>query len=676
MLKLFEHKNFNLYFALFTFFVIAFIYANSLRVPFTYDDSLIIQDNIKIKYPENLSILTDARFFADITFAFNYFLHKENVFGYHLINTLIHFINVLLVYFLSKTILTLPKLNNYFQKKENIIASITALLFATHPIQTQAVTYIIQRYTSLGALFYFATIILYLKARLHTNKNKKVLFYLLTVTTTILAFKTKQNTFTLPIMILFTELFFFTTKENFKNNLQVLFPFFAVIFLLPFLLLITTGLHQNLFFAIDNLTRETLEIDRSTYLFTQFSVILTYIKLLFLPFNQSLYYEYPLNESFFAFKTFFSFTLLLLIISSTFYFIYKSVKRNQPHYLLPTFGILFFFIALSIESSIIPIKDVIFEHRLYLPSFGFFLFIVSSIIIMVENFKLNKKYVIYFLLFISLIFSALTVKRNVVWQDNIRIWENVLDKYPNSFKAYTSIGGTYLKRGNLTEAKENFIKALKINPNYSYTLNNLGSIYDLEGDYKKAFELYSRAQKANPKYAPIHSNIGNLYLKLSDFNNAVTYLEKAVALDKNLETARYNLGLVYLNLNDNKKAVDQFKYALKLIPVNPDAYNNLGVSYLNLNNKENAIKAFKMALIQNPTLVYAAINLANIYEEKGEREKADKMFTDAIKENPFNDTLYLFYGRILKKRNNLIKANAMFRKALEVNPMSEARKEL
>ena len=125
------------------------------------------------------------------------------------------------------------------------------------------------------------------------------------------------------------------------------------------------------------------DVSRWDYLNTQFRVIVTYIRLLFFPVNQNLDYDYPIYRTFFTPPVFLSFLFLLGIFCWGIYLLYRSYKSDQANrfwYRLIAFGIFWFFVTLSVESSIIPIQDVIYEHRLYLPSVGFFMAIMSGIV--------------------------------------------------------------------------------------------------------------------------------------------------------------------------------------------------------------------------------------------------------------------------------------------------------
>jgi len=159
------------------------IYSNTFNSTFVFDDKFQIEENLEIRDLDNyfsIKQLLKPRAIVDFTFALNYKFGKLNVFGYHLVNVLIHILNGLLVYFLSLTIFrqlfTFRSISNSpIPQSPNssipLISLLTALIFAVHPIPTQAVTYTIQRYASMAAMFYMASVLFYLKARVMAQSS-------------------------------------------------------------------------------------------------------------------------------------------------------------------------------------------------------------------------------------------------------------------------------------------------------------------------------------------------------------------------------------------------------------------------------------------------------------------------------------------------------------------------
>src|SRR3989338_5829211 len=322
------------------------IYSNTFSSPFHFDDTPNIVENYKLR---DLSIFwppSDTRYIGSLSFALNYYFSGLNVFGYHLVNIIIHIINSILVWWLVILTFRTPVMEriNTNPQLRYFIAITASLLFVSHPIQTQAVTYIVQRFASLATLFYLLSLTLYIKAKLQTiqveakDENKffstsTLTFYLLSLISAILAMKTKEIAFTLPFVVLLYEFMFFTPHPSrafgtegggiaigmkqslFVKRILYLIPLLLTLFIIPLSLIGTDKPVGDMIGELREASQETEEISRSVYLLTQFKVIVTYIRLLFLPINQNLDYDYPLSHSLFEPQTFASFLFLSAIFA-------------------------------------------------------------------------------------------------------------------------------------------------------------------------------------------------------------------------------------------------------------------------------------------------------------------------------------------------------------------------
>ena len=284
------------------------IYSNTFNSPFTFDDGLYVADNPAVRdplllldsakvdaLPNNMGTVKDQfrnRIAGHFTFWLNYRMHGLSVIGYHLVNLLIHLLNALLVYLLVRLTFKTPFLrgrtavdSSFNANTCKLIAFLCALLFVAHPVQTQAVTYIAQRFTSLATLFCLLSLTLYIKARISGQSAHRYAYYFISLVSAILAMKTKEISFTLPAIITLYELMFF--EGGLKKRIVYLSPFLLTMAIIP-LTLLYPGSSGSMLKGISDVSVETASISRADYLFTQFSVIATYIRLLFLPVDQNL----------------------------------------------------------------------------------------------------------------------------------------------------------------------------------------------------------------------------------------------------------------------------------------------------------------------------------------------------------------------------------------------------
>ena len=197
---------------------------------------------------------------------------------------------------------------------------------------------------------------------------------------------------------------------------------------------------------VSGATRDLTQMSRLDYLFTQFRVIVTYLRLIVLPINQNLDYDYPVFHSLFTTEVFLSFLLLVTILLSGIYLLYRS-RGSSPHLRIIAFGIFWFFITLSVESSFIPVKEIMFEYRVYLPSLGVFLVLSTFCFIIMRSAEKRWKgagnIVMPILFLIIIVLTGVTYARNTVWGDEITLWQDVVNKSPNKARGHNNLGVAY-----------------------------------------------------------------------------------------------------------------------------------------------------------------------------------------------------------------------------------------
>ncbi|MEW6109105.1 MAG: tetratricopeptide repeat protein [Nitrospirota bacterium] len=592
-------------------FIGALIYSNILDAPFFFDDYSAIVDNDKIKnLKTSLADISDNRYLTNLTFAINYALGGLKPFGYHALNNLIHIINALLVYYLVILTFRTPHLSNS-QASAQFIAFSSAFVFIAHPIQTQAVTYIAQRPAILSTLFYLLSLVMYVKGRLSLIQKPEIkghaimlIFFIISCFSAVLAMKSKEIAFTLPVIAVLYEFFFFNNDTGKKKNIFLfpkrflyLIPLLLTMLIIPLAMIDLAKPIASFGDNIDAISRETANISRSDYLMTEFRVIITYLRLLIFPFKQSIDYSYPIYHSFFTPSVFMSFLLLSGLLGIAIYLFYASRKGHKDWRLI-SFGIFWFFITLSIESSIIPIRDVIFEHRLYLPSAGFFMASVS----LIDYSLCQKRIKIIIIIVFIVLLSAGTYSRNILWKDPQALWEDVLTKFPQNVRAN----------------------------------NSLGVIYKEQGDFEKAAEKFKKILDINSIYVPAYYNLGDIQYRLGNHRDAIAFFKKALELGPSyhfrLDTLT-SLAVTYSEMGDDDNALETFKKAASLFPEVVTTHNNLGRQYIKMGQLDNAIEVLEKALSlrEAPQVFY---NLSVAHKQKGNKDKSKMYYQKAMESNP------------------------------------------
>ena len=545
-------------------FLVGFLsYANTFKDSFHFDDFNYILENNQIHQLNKLDRIWNfwpIRFIGVLTFALNYHFNQDQALGYHVVNFLIHIINGFLVFWL------LVLLQDFQQKKQNLkkdfsthqktlLAFFGALLFVSHPVQTEAVTYIFQRLASLMTLFYFLSIALYLKAW-QFNDRKKTVLLLFSWCFALMAMLTKENAFTLPFALVLIDGFFISSFKEIKQKVIVLIPFGMLLIIIPFLHLTSNSgvLHQEKFFYTPK-----------QYYLTQIHVLWTYLRLLFLPIKQNLDYDYLLVKNL---------TLITVIkgilLGGLLYLGIRLYSKNR----MISFGIIFFFLAHLVEILAFSIPNLICEYRCYLPILGFIMVASGFWFQYLCRFPEFKKiYWVIFLLIPALTWA--TYARNKTWINEETLWKDVIKKSPYKPRGYQNLGNVYAKQGQNELAFSNYERALSLNSNNYYSYFGMGNIFERKGELKKAKMAYEKAIQLKPNYVEALNNFGVVQMKIGEKQKALPPLKKAVKLKPYYLNGRINLGIAYAQNQNYPKAMEEFQKALDIDPKRPNIHLNL-----------------------------------------------------------------------------------------------------
>ena len=353
--------------------MILIAYSNTFNASFHFDDAPSITENMTIKrvsIDNIMQILQGVRPVVYLSIMFNYLVSGLNVVGWHIFNIAVHIANSFFVYLLVLWTLNRPVLAKEYGDKARRMALFAALLFGVHPIQTESVTYIITRTELLATFFYLATFLLFIKG---TEKNT-FLYYVGAAFTALCAMGSKEWAVTLPAVLVLYD-FFFLAEGSIKS-LRSRWPAYVLIMLtwiqIYNTVYITGGAASAASSGIGFNVQTTSGINASTYILTSLNVIWTYIRLMVLPINQNLDYDYAIAKTLFEFPTFLSLIGHVAVVGSAFWLYWKKGRLLIP------FGVAWFYIGLSPVQSFVPIIDVIFEHRMYMPSIGFIIVFVAA----------------------------------------------------------------------------------------------------------------------------------------------------------------------------------------------------------------------------------------------------------------------------------------------------------
>lgn len=567
-------NNFNKIAYILLIVAVIAVYIKSIAYPFQFDDLPFILKN-KI-FDGNFSIsnifdYSKLRFIPFLSFGLNHLIGGFNPEGFRIVNILIHIINSALLFSIIQNVFKSPYLKDKFDRQYiNYFSLFIALIFALHPMQTQGVVYIYQRLASLVTMLYFFSVLFFLKYKMSEGKSK-IQYLLLMVISVILGAFTKENFYTLPLFIFMTNLLLFKQKITIK---PVIYIPAIIILLVGFVILTSTDFLLQMGYSGYHYTGE--QITPFSYLYTQFSVILIYMVKLLVPFSQNIDYDYPLFDTLINIKV----ILPLILHIALIIFAIKTASKNR----LISFGIFWFYITISVESSIIPIHDLIFEHRVYLPMAGFFIALLSMLN---HYFKVNYGSVFkYPVVVYVMILSVLTFIRLSDWKTAESLWLDSSKKSPEKVRPFDNLGYIYFLDNKMNKALLSYNQAIaNLQPHINNIINNCPDWYtnNVVNTYRNrglAFVRSKQYQKAISDF--------NLYEKYN-FTDITIYYERAKA---------------YKQLGEYRKAAnDIMKFFTEISPEYPyydEAFKDLGYSLMMLKDYKNAINAFDNAIKLNP----------------------------------------------------------------------------
>jgi len=559
--------------------LILLCYGHTLDVPFYLDDNNSLRGNEAIQQVDlgTLWGLYAARIVGYLTFALDYAVHGYTLTGYHLVNILIHVLATFMAYQVALALLKTPRLESMANEQAILwLPLITALIFAIHPLQIQAVTYIVQRLASLVALFYLSSLYCYLQFRLSKTPKKKIIFGFLLIISGCLALFTKQNAVTIPLVFLLLEWIFF----NPQRKIIIAGAICTSIGLLGAYLLFPIVLNQELFAFISERTRETVLLSRIEYLSVQMHVLWNYIQRFLLPVNLALIYEYAVPESFFSPGIFFPAVFHAGLI--------LAAVLNRKAFPLAAFGILFYYTAHLVESSIIPIRDFAFDHRTYLPNFGLCL-LVGSLVVAYLSRKPLTKAVLLLVCLVVLLLVALTWSRNQLWRDPIAFLQHEVEINNDSFTSYCFLGEAYYSAGQLTEAISIFERAQSYvdnlinrgNNTFESCYSNYAATLQEAGYLDEARQLISRMPVTaftTQGQSTVAMTFGNVEALSGNFSEAEAHFNRARTLDPNNIYAVSNLAKLKILTGELQQSYELFIQVQKSDPGNMDAA--IGLEYL------------------------------------------------------------------------------------------------
>ncbi len=623
--------------------LILLIYSNTFHASWHFDDKPNIVNNTYLHLtdlkPESLirTLYTNPshpssisrkmnRPVAFLTFAVNWYFCRENVTGYHVVNITIHILTAFFLYFTILNLCKSPNIQNSFQDKAHFIALLSAVLWAVNPIQTQAVTYIVQRLASLAAMFYLLSIYFYIKTRIAATLPARFFFSISCVLSFILALGTKENAATLPLSLLLLEMIFFQDMSQ-KKTRQT-FIIISGGFILLFLMI---SLHflsgTDLFFSrgYDNRTFTITE-----RFLTEFRIVIFYLSQIFYPVASrfSIDHDVMLSTSLFAPWTTLPaiFAVLALITTGC------CLIKKMP---VLAFSILFFFLNHLIESTILPL-ELVFEHRNYLPSLFLFFPVAVGIKRLMDYYrKKNISMQLILIAFVALLLMGVGIStyiRNLAWATEISLWEDAMQKAPGRARPLTVLAFEWSQSNDPGKRNDDvalrlYEKSLSLEKSrknvYPSILNNMARIYARKGDFPKAVELFTEALTIDPDYDRGRFGLIQIQIILGRWEEASKNADRLVSNATPLETHLNMKGFLLLKQKKYEAALHYFQKSLKLAPNFSETLLYMGAALSLTENYERADWFLRRAYTSTPDDITPLMCLIENSIKAGDTQKAE-----------------------------------------------------
>ncbi|MBU1711251.1 MAG: tetratricopeptide repeat protein [Proteobacteria bacterium] len=585
--------------------LVLFLYSPALNGPFVLDDDSQIVSNPYIRITgisfENLTkaVLKSPlpkRPVANISFALDYYFHQYRTFGYHLFNVMIHLATGFVLYLLFK--ITLQRASKSEESDRQFFMPLIAVaLWLIHPLQTQSATYIVQRMNSLGALFFITSLLFYIHARLAPQNRRRIILLSLSLISALLAFGSKENTAMLPVFIFLYEWFFFQDADKkFLVSRQGVLAVIALLIFYALAFYMTLGIHPVDAVLAGYGRRDFTLPER---MMTQGRVFFYYLSLFVLPMpgRMNLDHDFVLSTSLMIPPT----TILALagIVFLLIYGIFAAQKNR-----LFSFTIFWLFGNLLIESTVIGL-EIIFEHRMYLPS----MFLCLLVVVAAHRIISSGKVFYAAAIILGMIFSFWSYQRNTVWADEISLWQDCAKKSPLKARPNLNLGNAYSKKADFEKALVYFRKALEIDPEDYKAHNNIGSTYALDQNYEMALEHFNEAKKIKPDNMTTLANIAMIQENQGHLKEAIYSYKEAIKADPDFTPAYLRLAFIFEKMGNPDRAQFYYQGALEIDQSLEIASNNLGIILGSQGKLDEAIEMFKLSLRANPDFIEAKNNL-------------------------------------------------------------------
>lgn len=686
-------------------------YSNSLNGTWAMDD-IVTSKPVALK---DIKDFIGFRKVAYITFFLNQLIAPFNPLNFRLMNILIHILNTALVYIIAyrtillctplvrentplnppllrgklkggtpvkgKSTIRLPLMNEEERGDKKLAfyaALFSGVLFGLHPININAVAYIVQRMASMATLFVLIALLCYIFAAQANHKKKSLILYASCGISIVAGIFSKENAvMAIPLILIYDYVFISHLRGNlFRKRLLLVCGLGIFSIGLAFYLLKMHSAFVDVvkfFFNPNQPLTEKGWMARDVYwtslqhVLTEFRVVSRYLFVILFPLPKFLIFDwwgFPVSQSLIQpITTLFS---AMLILSLLFFSVWK-IKRFP----LLCFGILWYFIAILLESFIALGSDLYFEHRNYLPTAGLFTGIAGQSIVSVVP-KLSKNVVVASIITCGIVLGVLTFSRNFVWKDSLTLWGDTLQKVPSNIRAMMGMGNAYLKISDTANAEKYYMHVVQISSQGKYpsffneAAYSLGMVYLYQGKLEQARVLTALYEQSIESYRPrilkgfykalsndvdgalteyneivkeadgidrlvIYTLMGDAYRGKGLWDKAIEKYEQAVAIDQTFADAYYGIGAAYMAKRDHSRAYEYFGKTISLDPYHVLALSDMSdLLLITKKNPGEALTYAQRAISKSPPFYQPYLSMGNVLIVLRKETEAEEFYKKAI----------------------------------------------
>ena len=639
-------------------------YHNSFTGPFTFDDGPSIRDNPTIRHlwpiwqclspPRRGGLTVEGRPLINLSLAVNYALGGYDVWGYHAFNLAIHILAGLTLLGIVRRTLLQPVLRERFGAVANELAAAAAVIWVVHPLQTESVTYVVQRAESIMGLCYLLTLYCFIRgAELAPTKTgswgpRTRRWYGLSAAACALGMASKEVMVSAPVMVLLYDRAFVsgTFREAWRRRRSLYLALAGTWILLGFLL-------AGGQLPATSATAQQLGLTWWQYLATEPGVILHYLQLSVWPRPLCLDYQgWPVAKTWATVLP--PALVIALLLGATVW----AWKFNSAWGFLGAW----FFLILAPSSSVIPLDSPAFEHRMYLP------LAALAVAGVVGLYALVGRRTVAVATVLAIGLGILTWRRNLDYRSELVIWEDTVAKRPDDPRAHYNLAVILGKAGRTREEVEHYQQALRLKPNYADAHYNLGVAAWEAGNIQGAIQHWEQALRLNPDLADAHYDMGVVLNRLGKSDEAISHYEQAVRIAPNYAKAHNDLAGILARLGRTQEAVGQYEEALRVRPDFAEAHYRLGVLLAGLGRTPEAIVHLEEAVRLKPDYAEALNNLGVALWRAGRVQEAVRCYERALRSKPDYAEAHYNLGGALEQTGRRQEAIEQYEQALRIKP--------